>query len=442
MTKPDLRAAVETSLEAPAVRLPARLRMRSLFWRHIWRVSSLLFVLAWIWRRLLPRTRFVAVTGALGKTTCKELTADVLAVRHATFRTPGNLNARAGVALSVLRVRPRHAYAVLEVGVGGPGDMDRVARMVRPDVAVVLCVKGTHTRAFSGGLAQHAAEKAKLVAAVRPGGVVVLNVDDPLVRAMKARQGVRTVWTGSGAGADVRTAPVAARWPDRLALHVTADGSEREVPTRLVGLHWTPAVAAAIAVGREAGVGLAEAAGALARTEPFPGRLQPTQLPSGAVVLRDDYNASADSAGPAFEVLGDARAGRRVLVVTDISDTGSNRKNRLRTLGAAAAGCADLFVLVGESAAYGARQAVRAGMPAAAALGFSTLQEAAAFLRRELRAGDLALVKGRTTDHAGRLFWAQFGPLSCWRSHCPKRQVCDTCAELGAAAPAGRRAGR
>jgi len=421
-------------LVGPPVRRTPGERLRSLYWRHLWRVSSLLYALAWVWRRLLRRTTFVAITGSHGKTTCKELTADVLAGGFPTFRSPHNVNARAGVALNVLRVRPWHRFAVLEVAVGKPGDMAAAARVVRPHVAAVLCVKGSHTVAFSGGLEQHAAEKALLLRVLCRGGVAVLNDDDLLVRGMPVPADVNVVRIGATATADIRYRPIPSRFPARASFRVRADGRDTTVRTRLVGDHWWPSVLAAIAIGRTAGIAPDGAAAAIAATEPYPGRMQPVRLPGGAIVLRDDYNASLDGSEPAFQVLAEADASRRVLVVTDVSDTEGHRQQRLRLLAERAARCADLYVVVGESAAFGARRAVDAGLPSGAAVGFATLQDAAAYLFAELRPGDVVLVKGRTTDHAGRLLWAQFGPISCWLSYCPKRQLCDTCHDLGSTA--------
>lgn len=426
-----------TGSYARSVRPSPATRLKELFWRRIWHVSSLLFALAWVWRRLLVRTTFIGVTGSLGKTTCKEISANVLATRYRTRRSWQNLNARAGVAINILRVRPWDRYAVIEVAVGAPGDMDRAARVLRPNVAAVLCLKGTHTTAF-GDLERHAAEKAKLLAAVRPGGLAVLNADDPLVRAMRVPPTVRVCRIGLAEGADVRGAVISAQWPDRLSLRVSARGETQTVSTRLIGAHWWPTVLAAVAIGLESGVPLAEAGRAIAATEPFPGRLQPLQLPGGAVLVRDDYNASVDASAPLFRILAEARADRRILILTDMSDAGVNRKHRIRMIVAEAARCADVLVLIGDMAEWGARRAVEAGIAEGCARGFPAMREAAEFLRTELRAGDVAFIKGRTTDHAARIAWAQFGPVACWREYCPKRMLCDECWELGS--PAGGRA--
>src|SRR5690606_19629804 len=157
---------------------------------------------------------------------------------------------------------------------------------------------------------------------VRPGGTALLNADDPRVLAMAGRGPGRTVLFGtglfgSGEECAYRASGASSRWPQRLSFTLHAGGAARAIRTRLVGEHWLPPALAALAVGDRLGVDPEAAAAALARTPPFPGRLSPFRVPSGAVFLRDDYNAAVPSVDASLEVLRRARARRRVLVITD-----------------------------------------------------------------------------------------------------------------------------
>ena len=196
-------------------------------------------------------------------------------------------------------------------------------------------------------------------------------------------------------------------------------------------------VLASLAVACHAGLTLRQAASALGQVPPVVGRMQPVRLPGGATVLRDDYNAPIDTLDAGLHILEGAAVARRVLLVTDFSDFGKNRKHRLRYLARAAARAADMAVFVGESAAYGGRQAVEAGMAPERVHDFHTLEETARFLRSELGRGDLMLLKGRTTDHVTRIFHALLGPIRCWKTTCRRRIPCDQCWELGAGPTAG-----
>jgi UDP-N-acetylmuramoyl-tripeptide--D-alanyl-D-alanine ligase len=392
--------------------------------------SRALFLAAFVWRRLLFRTTFVVITGSAGKTTAKELLAAALATRAPTAATWRNRNDRFGVPRSVLGVRPYHRYAVIEVGIDGDAAMRRAARLTRPHVAVILNVKGTHTTSFRD-LDHHAHAKGILLQWLRPGGLAVLNGEDARVAALGRTGRFRRVRFGTSSERDLWADGISARWPERLRFRAHAAGESVAVATRLVGAHWIDAALGALSAAQACGVALPDAAAAFARVEPFPGRLAPMRLPSGAVVLRDDYNASWDASRPALRVLAEARAERRWLVVTDFSDFGRNRKARLKALAREAARACDRFVLIGERAAYGTRRAVEAGLGSDAVWSFAWPEQAAGFLRSALGPGDLVLLKGRTTDHAARIYFGLLGEVRCRRRQCEKRFLCDDCPELG-----------
>jgi UDP-N-acetylmuramoyl-tripeptide--D-alanyl-D-alanine ligase len=196
---------------------------------------------------------------------------------------------------------------------------------------------------------------------------------------------------------------------------------------------------AALAVAKHLGVPLEESASVVRCSAPYTARLEPVPLPCGAVVVRDDYSASIDTFEAALEFLREARAQRRILVLTDISDSVGNRRRRLRALATAVSGWLDILILCGDEHVYGRRKAIEARLPPESAYGFQTLKEAADFLRTELRPGDLVLLKGRTTDHATRVFFALLGRVACWRAYCPKTMLCDGCWELGFESETGYR---
>ena len=162
--------------------------------------------------------------------------------------------------------------------------------------------------------------------------------------------------------------------------------------------------------------------------------MQPMLLPSGAVVLRDDYDGSIDAFEAGLKVLAEARAARRIAVIADASDYGSTpRRRRLVRLGRASARVAEVVVFVGLSAESGRRGATAAGLAPENVHAFRALPEAARFLQDTLRHGDVVLLKGRVSDHLARLFFAQLGPVRCRLAHCEKLILCDECAELGIA---------
>lgn len=410
--------------------------MRQIIPRDIWRSRWGLFLnlprwlLAFVWRSLLFRTTFIAVTGSLGKTTTKDCLAAALGEAGSTAKTQGSSNGRTGIPLTLLRVRPWHRFAVIETGTDRPGGLVRAALLVRPHVAVVVNVARTHTRAYRD-LDHIAEEKASLLRFLGRRGVAVLNGDDPRVAAMAGRLRCRVVRFGSGGGNDVTAKGIESRWPGRLNLAITVAGETTHLQTRLVGEHWAESVGAAVATAWSCGLGLRQVAAGVAGVEPFTGRLDPRKLPNGAVVLRDDFNGSVDSFRKAVEVLRSAEAERRILVVSDCSDFRKKPRERLKHYAQAARESAEMVAFIGDRCDYGVARALREGFPPECAHGFSNLTAAAAWLRAELREGDLVLLRGLATDHLARLYYRLLGTVACERGTCQLHTLCDLCPDLG-----------
>jgi UDP-N-acetylmuramoyl-tripeptide--D-alanyl-D-alanine ligase len=199
-----------------------------------------------------------------------------------------------------------------------------------------------------------------------------------------------------------------------------------------VGDHWIPSVLGAIAAAYACGVGLSRAWSALQAVYPARATLQPASLPNGAVMLRDEANGTVESFEAALAAVRNATARRKVLVISDCSETAMNPAERQRYYAQRAAEIFDAVVFIGEWSHLGLNHALCAGMDPDHVHGFVSLESAAEALRRELREGDLVLLRGRAADHLSRLYHAQFGSIRCWKHTCPRLEVCDTCPELGA----------
>jgi len=159
--------------------------------------------------------------------------------------------------------------------------------------------------------------------------------------------------------------------------------------------------------------------------------MQPVQLPSGAIVIRDEYNGSPSSFRTALEFFELAEAERKILVAGDYSDSAVKRRRRLARLGRTAASLCDLAIFIGEHSHHSRIGAIQAGMDTSKALNFSYPQDALSLLQKELREGDLVMLKSRSNDHFSRLLFAQVGEVLCWRPTCPERFLCDICWQLG-----------
>jgi UDP-N-acetylmuramoyl-tripeptide--D-alanyl-D-alanine ligase len=397
-------------------------------WRNIIAILANLPVLflAMVWRTVLRKTTFIAVTGSLGKTTSKDCLAAILAGIAPTSKTVGNDNGRRGLPRTMLRIRPWHRYAVVEVGTDSPGKMIRSSLALRPDVVVVLNVARTHTPSFRD-LDHTAREKTRLMRFMNRAGLVVLNAGDERVRAIVPPHGQRVVYFGIAPDCEVRAENVVSQWPGRLEFTAVCGDESCRVRTQLVGRHWLHSALGAVAAAKALGVSLEKAAEGLAGVVPYTARLSPWPLANGAVILRDDYNGSVDSFERAVDVLRDAHALRKILVISDCSDFRPKPRRRMYYYADVAREVADMVVFIGERCEQGVERATRQGMAPECARGFHDFVRAAEFLKSELRAGDLALLRGQTFHHLGRICYLIEGAIACTRTHCERRILCDDC---------------
>ena len=375
-------------------------------------------------RRTSWQTLFIGVTGSAGKTTTKDLIWAALSSRSLGLKSPGTHNAAHWVPRVVLEVRPDHDFCVMELGATGPASLDRPIALVRPKVAVVTNVGGDHRSSFRT-LEATAAEKGKLVAAVPPNGLAVLNADDSLVLAMARRSRARVITFGLGEQADVRAEAVSSVWPDRLSFVVSYRGEQARVQTRFCGEHWVHAVLAALATAVGLDLPLQAAADAVSRVEPWSGRLSPVAVGS-VTFIRDECKASLWSVGPALRFLRDARAPRKIAVIGTLSDYAGRASSVYAGVAREALESADEVPLRRPA---GSPLGGGADSPRAAALHvFESLRDASAWLEANLRPDDLVLLKGsQRADHLLRLLLARHGSVACWRQQCRRLKFCDQC---------------
>jgi UDP-N-acetylmuramyl pentapeptide synthase len=388
------------------------------------RVLDASYALAERHRKASWQTLFIGVTGSAAKTTTKDLIWAALSARSRGHRNPGTHNVAHWVPRTVLQVRPDHDFCVMELGATGPRSLDRPIALVRPKVAVVTNVGGDHRSAFRS-LEVTAAEKGKLVAAVPPNGLAVLNADDPLVLAMRARSRARVITYGVAAGADVRAEAIGGAWPERLGFVASYRDERVRVQTRFCGDHWVHAVLAALASAVGLDMPLAAAAEAVGLVEPWSGRMSPTEV-GGVTFIRDECKASLWSVSPALRFLRAARAPRKIAVIGTISDYAGRASSVYAAVAREALESADEVLFVGPQAPRSA--GARTHRRAAALHAFESPRDASAWLEAHLRPGDLVLLKGsQRADHLLRLLLAREGPVACWRRECRRTKFCDQC---------------
>lgn len=384
---------------------------------------------AFVWRRLMFRTTFIAITGSVGKSTATACLGTILSAHSPTNWRPGGPNTRTVFSRIVLGTRFWHRFTVIEVGTRAPGALRRAAWMIAPDVVVMLRVVNIHSNSFPT-LDDMAAEKAQLLSRLGKKGAAVLYADDPRVLAMADGSPAQVRTFGTSAGSFAVADQVSAVWPQRLAFRVRCENQSARVETNFAGEHLLPSALAAIATAVHCGVPLEQAAAVIRNVQPVPGRMCPMFLPNGACIIRDDFNAALPTFLSALDFLGKAQASRRIVIVGDILDTGLTVRPRARDLGQRVAQAADMAVFLGREGRLAARSAVEAGMLKASVHTYEELVEASEFLKSELRSGDLVLSSGWQGRHIERVSLAQFGDIACWMERCPKVIPCEMCPEL------------
>lgn len=396
----------------------------------VYRAWPMLRLLAVAWRRVVVRrTRIVAVVGSLGKSTTAHAVSTVLG----SGREMAVLSNQFGfLAAKVLAIRPGQPWAVIEVGVSAPGQMRAYADLIRPDITIVTSVAGEHLSSFKD-LEVTRAEKAAMVEATDPEGLVVLNYDDPNVRWMAGRARARVVTFGTGEDCDVRGSGVRVRWPHGTEMTLRAKGETLELRAGLIGRHMAYPVLAAVAAATAAGFDLDHVARRVERVQPVPGRMQPLRINGGAWLLRDDFKAAEESLWAAIETLAEIPAVRKTVVLGDIEEPRGPQGPLYAALGERVAEVADRAFFVGNCDDRWAVGAVRGGMPRDAVHKCgSRIAEVARELSSGLLRDEVVLIKGRSTQRLERLSLMLAGnQVQCDRKLCDAVSLsCATCPML------------
>ncbi len=333
----------------------------------------------------------IGLTGSAGKTTTKEMVAAVLGAKYPTLRSAGNLNNHFGVPLQLLRLESQHQYAVIEMGMSAAGEIALLARLAAPDWAVVTNVGMAHAANFADGIEGIARAKGELVDALQPDGIAFLNGDDPRVAAFAAGRSGRSVLVGQGEHVKVRAVGLEERGTEGVWFEAHTEEDTTTVQLNLLGSHNVTNALLALAVGREAGIPLADGAAALAQLQPGDKRGE-LLWANGARIINDCYNSNPAALSAMIRALMQIPAERHIVVAGEMLELGPETGDLHASCGqqAAAAG-ADWVIGVQGAALALAEAAARVQTPA---LFFGTAEEAGAWLRRELRPGDAVLVKG------------------------------------------------
>ena len=344
------------------------------------------------WRRKLD-LRVVGITGSVGKSTTKEMVAEVLSTRYRTLKSPGNLNNEIGLPLTILRLSSGHQRAVLEMGFYVPGEIAFLCDIALPQVGVVTNIGTVHAER-AGSQEAIARGKSELVQALPPApeGVAILNFDDPWVRQMEEKTRARIFFYGLSREANLWADNVVGLGLEGIRFRLHYQGETLHVRIPLIGRHSVHTALRAAAVGLAEGMNWQEILEGLHQGHTQL-RLAAVRSQTGALLLDDTYNASPESMLAALNLL-DELGGRKVAVLGDMLELGPYERTGHEMVGLRAAQVANILLTLGERAHLIADAARRAGMKKSLVIEFSEFESLMEWLKINLTKEDAVLIKG------------------------------------------------
>ena len=349
----------------------------------------------------------VAITGSVGKTTTKEMTAAVLSVGKTLFKKEGNFNSTIGLPLSFMEIPATTECAVLEMGMSSRGEIAAMTQAVRPRIAVVANIGSSHLE-YLGTRENIARAKLEIASGLSEGGTLLINGDEPLLAKLGQDFGedlpvipagirVLRVSLAGDANADYQAMNITSREGGMVFDLATPHGVWRELYVPAVGGHFVWAASFAAAVGQLSGLTEGQVREGLASYRPAAMRQDIREI-GGITLMVDCYNAAPESMKAALSALSlIAGSHRRIAVLGDMKELGENTVALHRSVGQFAAESGiNLLITVGELGAEIATGAVEAGMsPDAVRItgGKDTYEVTADYLKSILREGDHVLFK-------------------------------------------------
>lgn len=339
----------------------------------------------------------VAITGSVGKTTTKDMISAVLAMKYNTLKTQGNYNNDIGLPITVFRLEHKHEMAVLEMGMSHMDEINYLASIARPDVAVITNIGMSHIENL-GSQENIFRSKMQICDFFDKDNLLVVNGDDKFLS--KAQGDFKIVTYGI----ENKSCDLVAENIENLGIEGTkftavVDGEQHEIYVKIPGVHNVYNALAAVAVGRHFGISMADIKDGVREFLLTNMRME-IKKHNGIVVIDDCYNASPDSIRAAVKVLGDVKARRKIAILGDVLEMGGFAEKALYEVGTGIDNI-DVLITVGNNAQYIAKGADFAGLKNI--IRFETVEKALEFLPEFIEDGDNVLVKASRGMHFERI---------------------------------------
>lgn len=340
--------------------------------------------------RSKTQATFVAITGSAGKTTAKDFTAEILRAKGPVLATRGNLNNHLGVPLTLARLETAHWAAVIECGMSHPGELSRLAELIRPKVAVITNVAAAHLEFFES-VAQIADAKSEIFETLGPGDTAIAPAGEPLLSGRALKTSGSALLFGEGEHTSLRA----------LNVSMSLEGSEFEmagndarvrVHLPVPGPHAISNLLAAAAVATSLGLSLQTVAERAQELKPASNRGAVKRLQGDILLIDDSYNSNPKALLCAIDTLALARDRRRVACLGEMRELGPKGPELHREAGAAIGARVDVLLGVGALAREILKGA--SALPESAKRAFETSADLAAQIKDLVRDHDAVLVKG------------------------------------------------
>ena len=343
--------------------------------------------------RKLTGVKVVGITGSVGKTTTKEMTASVLEAAYHTAKTEGNHNNNLGLPMTIMDMPENTEVAVLEMGMNHSGEMEYLSSIARPDLAIITNIGTMHIEHLGTreGILQ---AKLEIMRGMPDDGVGVFNGDEPLLWNIRAIGKHKKYYYGIENHACDVTATDIVELDDGVRFVVHGFGQQFELFVPMLGRHAVYNALAATTVGLLLGVKPEQIQ---ARFSSFhnTGMRQKIYVKNGVTIIEDCYNAGPESTEAALDVLAGIKTdGRRIAVLGDMLELGNRSAAEHYRIGRLAVGKADLLLTYGEHSVRTLTGAITGGMNPKTTDHFDTHEDMAHMLKMRVSEGDVVLFKG------------------------------------------------
>jgi UDP-N-acetylmuramoyl-tripeptide--D-alanyl-D-alanine ligase len=374
------------------------------------------------------KPKIIAITGSVGKTSTKDAIYTALSKFYFIRKSSKSFNSEIGVPLTILGcpngwnsptlwmknileglalifLPNRYPeWLVLEIGVDKPGDMDQITSWLRPDVVILtqLSKVPVHVEFFSSPQAVME-EKGKLIKAVKPDGVVILNADDEDVLDFKNKTSAKTILFSANGNADLVASNYSVNYEEKDGVKIPKgatfrlDYNNTSIPITIngsLGKQYIYTSLAALSVGLSQNLNLVELASSLSEHITPPGRMKILSGIKKTTILDDTYNSSPIALSSAIDTLASLEGKRKIAVLGDMMELGKYSTEEHRQAGMRVADECNILVTVGLRARFFAEGAIEGGMKEKMIFKFEDSRQAGEYLKKSLKKGDIVLVKG------------------------------------------------